>query len=234
MLVSEKIFRNGVPHAVETSVVTRNAINPRNVFLDIEPPEQTAADDLPIVPKQGIVNHPSQLTEQQHPIDHPEALPQPVRVGALNTRDVLSVAKAHIRDNIQALDKLAHSDNWQTLGKSHLQDNRQSLGSDKHIEERKLYLEKKSIKDNRQKVSQTTPARSAPQLQQTSDDQTATRSLSSQTASTDRATQQATLPQGSKHSRQADELDAMQKRMKKIKASVREVNDTLSEIHPKG
>jgi hypothetical protein len=212
----ENIFRSGVPHAVETNLVTRNAINPRHAFSD---DNANAIDALA-----------DSAELASHSANHADEVDGPV------------VAGEHLTDNLQALDKTNVTDNWQSLGKAHLQDNlqgmdsvafhdnRQSLGPSQSIQEQKLYLEKKSIRDNRQKVTSTVSQRAAPTL-------TAHVSASPVQSSTPPSR---VNPTTGKHDQaavagvsQPTEDDELRARMKKLKATVRDVSDTLSELAPK-
>ena len=213
----DHIFRSGVPHAVETNLVTRNAVNPRHAFSD----KDQAADNA-----------------QTDGADGPTLAPRSV-----NETDAPVVAGEHLNDNIQALGKDKLSDNWQSIGKAHVQDNlqdvatdafndnRQSLGPSQSIQDNKLYLEKKSIRDNRQKVVSGNVQRTAPQLPQ---------EVSAAVSSQTKATQSTARAASSKLQNSAGgsiskptEEDELRARMKKLKATVRDVKDTLSDLEPK-
>lgn len=268
--VTDKILRSGVPHAVETSLVTRNAINPKHAFLEVDPSKERALVDF----DKSDAESPS--SSQTDPVA--KSVPENLNAGgtgpllqtALKTRETLSTSKAHIRDNIQALDKLAQSDNWQSLGLEKTQDNHQlvestqriqkeihrirkkksienwqtkpddtvadnfqSLGQSQHIQETKLYLEKKSIKDNRQKAPEIKLNRAMPDLSTAG--QTPQPSNPAHSQVTTDSSDKKSLSRGERNAFEAEsvEEDALQMRMKKIKASVRDVNDTLSDFNPK-
>lgn len=213
----DHIFRSGVPHAVETNLVTRNAVNPRHAFSE----NDLAADHAQPDGAHSPTLAPRSRNETAAPV----------------------VAGEHLTDNIQALNKDKLSDNWQSLGKAHVQDNlqdvatdafndnRQSLGPSQSIQDNKLYLEKKSIKDNRQKVVSGNVQRAKPQLPQE-----VSAAVPSQTKSTE-ATVRATSSHlqnsaGGSTSKSVDD-DELRARMQKLKATVRDVNDTLSDLEPK-
>ncbi len=235
--VTDDIFRSGVPHAVETNLATRNAVNPRHAFLDVDPAVERAALDLQAAseptPKPEETPPPSPLVVKEEPV-HVSPTQQS---DVLNTRDTLSATKEHIRDNIQALEKLAHSDNWQSvgkeayrdnrqrLGKEHYLDNDQSLGATQSIHDSKFYLEKKSIRDNRQKISESATQRAAPQFP------VPAKTTSVHTAHPVSENKAQVKPSISARVTQDD--DEFRARMKKLKATVRDVNDSLSDLDPK-
>jgi hypothetical protein len=225
----DNIFRSGVPHAVETNLVTRNAINPRHAFSDTNPAVQDALADS------------AELAS--HSAKHADDVDAPVVAGEQFTDNLQAVDEPQFTDNWQALDKTNITDNWQSLGKAHQQDNmqgvdtdafndnRQSLGPSQSIQEQKLYLEKKSIRDNRQKVTSTIVQRAAPQLPAHVDPEKNVQSSAPQSlvnAST--GTHDKAAVAGASQATEDDELRA---RMKKLKATVRDVSDTLSELAPK-
>lgn len=213
----DHIFRSGVPHAVETNLVTRNAVNPRHAFSD----KDQAADNA-----------------QPEGADFHTLAPQ-----GGNEIDAPVVAGEHLNDNIQALGKDKLSDNWQSLGKAHVQDNlqdvdidafkdnRQSLGSSQSIQDNKLYLEKKSIKDNRQKVVSGNVQRAKPQLPQEVSAAVPSQTMSTQ-ATVRAASSNLQNSAGGSTSKSAED-DELRARMQKLKATVRDVNDTLSDLEPK-
>lgn len=206
-----------MPHAVETNLVTRNAVNPRHAFSE---------DDL-------AAEH-AQLDGADSPVLAPRSRAE---------NDAPVVAGEHLSDNIQALDKANLTDNWQSLGKTHVQDNlqdiatdafndnRQSLGPSQSIQDNKLYLEKKSIKDNRQKVVSSNVQRAAPQLPE--DVLAALTSQSMAPQVTSRSASQNQHNAVVANSTKPTEEDELRARMKKLKATVRDVNHTLSDLDPK-
>ncbi len=133
--MTDEILRNGVPHNVTTSLVTRNAVLPQNMFTKEEGSDR-ADSGIDGTTTSPVTRDPSTDFDQ----------------------------KPHIRDNMQALKNLAHSDNLQSLDDDEFSKNLQSLGDSRSIEDNKLYLEKKSIKSNRQLISQTSTDRSVPNL----------------------------------------------------------------------
>jgi hypothetical protein len=196
--------------------VTRNAVNPRHVFSDDNPTAQDASPDN--------AEHAAHLAK------HAGDMNAPVVPGE------------HFTDNLQALDKTNITDNWQSLGKAHQQDNlqevdtdafndnRQSLGPSRSIQEQKLYLEKKSIKDNRQKVVISTLQRAAPQMPAHVSASPVQSSASQTPVNATTGTQYKPAVAGATQPTEDDELRA---RMKKLKATVQDVKETLSDLAPK-
>ena len=224
----ENIFRSGVPHAVETNLVTRNAVNPRHAFSDTNAEAQDALADS--------------AEHAAHSAKHAGDVDAPVVAGEHITDNLQAVDKPKFTDNWQALDKTNVTDNWQSLGKAHQQDNMQgvdtdafhdnlqSLGPSQSIQEQKLYLEKKSIRDNRQKVTSTVVQRAAPQMPPHVLASTVQASASQTPVNPTTGTHDKAAVAGASQPLEDDELRA---RMKKLKATVRDVSDTLSELAPK-
>jgi hypothetical protein len=224
----DNIFRSGVPHAVETNLVTRNAVNPRHAFSDNNPATQ---DESPEDAEHAA--HLAKLAGDIH---------APVVPGEHVTDNLQAEGKPKFIDNLQALDKTNITDNWQSLGKTHQQDNlqavdtdafhdnRQSLGPSQSIQEQKLYLEKKSIKDNRQKVAASTVQRAAAQMPAHVPASTVLSSAPQASLNATAGSQNKATAAGASQATEDDELRA---RMKKLKATVRDVNDALSDLEPK-
>jgi hypothetical protein len=224
----DNIFRSGVPHAVETNLVTRNAINPRHAFSGSNPAAQDASAD-----HAEHAAHEAKLAGDTH---------APVVPGEYFTDNLQAEGKPKFTDNLQALEKTNITDNWQSLGKAHQQDNmqdvdtdafndnRQSLGPSQSIQEQKLYLEKKSIRDNRQKVVSSVVQRAAPQMPAHVAASPVSSAASQAPVDATAGTQYKATAVGSTQPTEDDELRA---RMKKLKATVRDVNHTLSDLAPK-
>ncbi len=209
--------------------MTRNAINPRHAFSE----NNSSAEDVP----------PDDAEHAAHLAKLAGDIHAPVVPGEHVTDNWQAEGKPKFIDNLQALDKTNITDNWQSLGKAHQQDNmqgvdtdafndnRQSLGPSQSIQEQKLYLEKKSIRDNRQKVTSTIVQRAAPQLPAHVDPVKNVQSSAPQTPlNATTGTHDKAAVAGASQATEDDELRA---RMKKLKATVRDVSDTLSELAPK-
>ena len=105
----------------------------------------------------------------------------------------------------------------------------QSLGASRSIKDNKLYLEKKSIKSNRQLIAKSTTARAAPNL-----------AIPSATSPSDldleERLNQATRSQNAESSRKdkdgSDADNEFQMRVKKLKRHVRNVDSTLQNLDP--
>ena len=201
VVLTDEILRNGVPHKVTTSVVTNNAVLPQNILKD-------------------------EATE------HPDDVADGVATNAntLHTNDPLTTTKSHIQDNIQALKNLALSDNWQNIATDKFSENIQSLGASRSIEDNKLYLEKKSIKSNRQRVSKTTTERAAPNLA-TPNATEPSHHLSADELKAQAAAAQK-LEQAHLETPMSDEDSEFQKRVKRLKRHVRDVDHTLHNLDP--
>jgi len=247
----ENILRSGVPHAVETNLVTRHAINPRHTFLETdasvegESKELTDASQVPAHVHEALP--PAPVIEAEHLHDNIQAVDQTAftdnwqSVSAHEVQDNWQSVSAHeVQDNWQSAGSHQVSDNWQSLGKTHqhdnlqsvpidaMQDNQQSLGGRASIEEKKLYLEKKSIRDNRQKVVDTPLERAAP-LWHTP----AVTGQSESQGTVANAVAQAWTSAAQHELEKALDDDALRARMQKLKATVRVVNNSLSELDHK-
>ena len=255
----ENILRSGVPHAVETNLVTRHAINPRHTFLDTdasvegESKELTDASQVPAHVHEALP--PAPVIEAEHLHDNIQAVDQ-----TAFTDNWQSVSAHEVQDNWQSAGSHEVSDKWQSLGKTHqhdnlqsvpidaMQDNQQSLGGRASIEEKKLYLEKKSIRDNRQKVVDTPLERAAPQWhtpavtgqseRQGADANAVPKTVPNTTLhegpnSGPNAVAQAWTSAAQHELEKALDDDALRARMQKLKATVRVVNNSLSELDHK-
>jgi hypothetical protein len=215
--------------------VTRNAVNPRHAFSDTNAEAQDALADS--------TEHAAHSAKEVDDVD------APVVAGEHITDNLQAVDKPKYTDNLQALDETNVTDNWQSLGKAHLQDNlqdvdtdafhdnRQSLGDSQSIQEQKLYLEKKSIRDNRQKVTSTVAQRAAPQVPvHTSTPPLQTQAVLLQnSASSMPVTPTSATPNNAMLAvaTKLAEDDELRARMKKLKATVQDVSHTLSDLAPK-
>ena len=227
--MTDEILRNGVPHNVTTSLVTRNAVLPQNIFVKEESStlrdsgEEGAAPSL-------VKRDPSPEFEQTSSKPEQQAAPNyPVAKEKLDANDALRITKSHIRDNIQALKNLAQSDNFQRIEGDKFNQNMQSLGASRMIEDNKLYLEKKSIKSNRQLIAKSTTARAAPNL-------ATSNSTNPSDLDPEGRQNQATRTQNAESSlKDKDGSDAdneFQMRVKKLKRHVRNVDSTLQNLDP--
>ena len=227
--MTDEILRNGVRHTVTTSLVTKNAVLPQNTFIQ---EEASALGDSGVgdAPDPSLPLEPS--SEFQHTTSDPSvkaAPPSPVTSNALAANDALTTIKSHIRDNIQALKNLAQSDNWQNIELDKLNSNVQGLGTSRSIEENKLYLEKKSIKDNRQKISETTNGRDAANLSSPAEIK-ATGLSSKEIERQAKEGQAGDNPLSDKNMPFED--SEFQMRVKKLKGHVRNVDSTLQNFDP--
>lgn len=227
--MTDEILRNGVPHNVTTSLVTRNAVLPQNIFIKEESSKLCDSGEEGVTPSL-VKRDPSMKFEQPSSNPEPQAAPNyPVVKDKLTANDALSITKSHIRDNIQALKNLAQSDNLQPMDEDEFTKNMQSLGATRLIEDNKLYLEKKSIKSNRQLIAKSTKARAAPNL-------TTPNATTSSDLDSEGRLNQATRSQNAESTRKdKDGTDAdneFQMRVKKLKRHVRNVDSTLQNLDP--
>lgn len=225
----DEILRNGVPHNVTTSLVTRNAVLPQNTFIKDEASALRGSDLEGVIPTLVTQDLPIALDPTSSKAAADIAPNYPVSKDKLTTNDALATIKSHIRDNIQALKNLAHSDNLQRTDNDEFNKNIQSLGASRSIEDNKLFLEKKSIKTNRQLISKSKTERAAPNL-------AAPTATSPSDLNSDERQAHATEFQSSEKSlndkHQPDQDTAFQMRVKKLKGHVRHVDSTLHSLDP--
>lgn len=227
--MTDEILRNGVPHNVTTSLVTRNAVLPQNIFIKEESSKLCDSGEEGVTPSL-VKRDPSMKFEQPSSNPEPQAAPNyPVVKDKLTPNDALSITKSHIRDNIQALKNLAQSDNLQRMDEDEFTKNMQSLGATRLIEDNKLYLEKKSIKSNRQLIAKSTTARAAPNL--TTPNATTSSDLDSE-GRLNQARRSQTAESSRKDKDGADADNEFQMRVKKLKRHVRNVDSTLQNLDP--
>jgi hypothetical protein len=123
-VLSKKIVLSGVPHSVQTSDWTNNAINPRNTFSD-------NSDDVPL---QDEVSQPM-LTEQYDtqsslsvPKEHVTTHRQTIAKDKLLDDHMVFDARHQIQDRIENLRNQNLSANRQCLREEETPDNWQSVG----------------------------------------------------------------------------------------------------------
>jgi len=170
----DKVVRSGVAHSVVTNEITRNAINPRNEFIEID---TTPLDAF------------SETLSETHANSSQAALNQPVVQDRYDTRTSLSAPKARITRNLQKLspekptdnnlffeslqkleDRIQHlreqhpTQNQQHIGRHDITDNVQSNGPIESTRDRVLYKEKKNIRKNVQHITESSPVRASANL----------------------------------------------------------------------
>jgi hypothetical protein len=215
VLLTDEILRNGVPHKVTTSLVTHNAVLPQNTFIQEKAPDlgEAGALDVPLAKAARNASDAFQKSASKPPSEPSPTYP--VSQEKLQSNDSLTAIKSHIRDNVQALKNLAHSDNFQ------------SLGTSRAIQDNTLFLEKKSIKSNRQKITQTTTERATAHLNSPAEfnpNALTSEKLASQT-------QEVQAADSSNNNEKISNGDsAFQIRVKKLKKHVLNVDSTLQNL----
>lgn len=176
-ILSNDVFLNSTPHLVQTSELTKNAVNPRNIFIETD---KAKLDDAAT----EFVEHPATLANTvQFETTFSDATQQasshPSIKDSYDTHTSLSVPKTHMTSNVQAvstdkslenqtffeslhqvedriqnLRKKHPSKNIQNLGHHEIHDNIQSLDKTSYSDNRQLISEK-VVGDNYQKLSPT-------------------------------------------------------------------------------
>ena len=157
--MTEKIVRSVTAHSVATSDVTKNAVNPRNSFIDQGKP--TLADPAIEMDASEEKNKTLVAFLEIQSLETRPAPAYPSIVEHFDTRSGFVEAKKHIQNNHQKLtlenptdkDKFFESlhrieERISTLREKHPKDNRQSIGPIPHFSDNIQPLDKVSYKDN--------------------------------------------------------------------------------------
>jgi hypothetical protein len=171
--MTENIVRNGVAHSVSTNERTKNAVNPRNSFVDNDKP--ALADACVEFDESQAQDRDKVAFEQRASAASQQAPAYPSITDHYDTR-AGSEPKKHLQDNLQHLslenptdnDKFFESlqkveDRISTLRQKHPKSNYQSMGDGEHYVDNILFREKKNITSRFQSVSETAE-RDAPRL----------------------------------------------------------------------
>ena len=157
--MTEKIVRSVTAHSVATSDVTKNAVNPRNSFIDQDQP--TLADPAIEMDASEAKDKTLVAFLECQSIETEPAPAYPSIVEHFDTHSGFVQAKKHIQDNRQKLtvenlmdnDKFVESlhrieERISTLREKHPKDNHQNTGSVLHFLDNIQPLDKVSYKDN--------------------------------------------------------------------------------------
>ncbi len=157
--MTEKIVRSVTAHSVATSDVTKNAVNPRNSFIDQD--KATLADPAIEMDASEAKDKTLVAFLESQSVETGPAPSYPSIVEHFDTRSGLVEAKKHIQDNHQKLtlenptdnDKFVESlqrieERISTLREKHPKDNHQSTGAVPHLSDNIQPLDKVSYKDN--------------------------------------------------------------------------------------
>lgn len=138
--MTEKIVRSVTAHSVETSAITKNAVNPRNHFIDQK--KTTLAEPTMEIEGSELKDKHSVAFEESPAVDAGAAPDYPSFTDHYDTRNELTQAKAHLRDNRQKLQSNTPQDNIQQIAQVAYKDT-------------VLYQEKKNIHANFQSVRES-------------------------------------------------------------------------------
>lgn len=173
------VFLNGVPHSVQTSELTKNAINPRNAFIDNGKNE---LDDISTEfvkpafdPTKALQIEPESSETKQSESNYPTTKDR------FATHEFLSASKTHltrndqklsaepssdsemfyeslhhVEDRIQNLRKKHPSQNIQQIDRHNIQNAQHSLGNVQRLNDNLQPLHQKSFTENRQLVDEKT------------------------------------------------------------------------------
>lgn len=170
------VFLNGVPHSVQTSELTKNAINPRNTFIDFEKNERNDASTE--FEKHAHDSMNALQVESESLKDKQPQLISPTFKNTLVAHDALSVPKTHLTDNIQKLSehqspesemfyeslhkveqkiqnlRVKHpSKNIQQLDHDAIEENKQPAGIARRFNDNRQLIDEKTVGDNFQKLA---------------------------------------------------------------------------------
>lgn len=138
--MTEKIVKSVTAHSVATSEVTKNAVNPRNSFIDHD--KDALSDPAIEMDGERIKDESSYEFETSPSRDLGLAPDYPVRTEHFDARTQLMAAKQHLQDNRQKLQTMHQIDNIQQVDQLALHDT-------------VLYREKKNISANIQSVRES-------------------------------------------------------------------------------
>lgn len=160
--MSKKVVLSGVPHSVQTNERTRNAINPRNSFVENERQElrdiseefEKSNADVPhggqdqLTTQDTLKSDESPSVAKTHVTEHRE------KINLDQTMDeVMFYETIHqIEDRIQNLRRKNPSQNTQRLGRTDIEDNYQSLGKVDRLTDNWQPVNEKVVGDNFQDV----------------------------------------------------------------------------------
>lgn len=164
--MTNDVFLNGVPHSVQTSELTKNAVNPRNTFIT---DEKTRLDDVSTEFAKHESHAPTTLDTQAESTQlEKTASSYPTTQDSFDTHEVLSDSKKHVTDNFQTFSSdgsLSHEDFYvslhsvedriQNLRHKHLSKNIQHLGNDHLADSMQSLGEVPRLGDNFQKLPPT-------------------------------------------------------------------------------
>lgn len=177
--MTQNIIRSGMPHAVSTSAVTNDAINPRNKFVESDntstekepptaPPKQitTEADSSlskpvhpPIVPNPEHAKEDKSYTSNEHFVEPKVEIKNNFQ--KLNIEKPIDDNKFHeslerIEDRLRSIRDKQQADNLQKVDATHLSDNYQRRNSKTHLEDNRQKLDSQTYTDNFQKLGSKT------------------------------------------------------------------------------
>ncbi len=138
--MTKKIVKSVTAHSVATSEVTRNAVNPRNSFIDHD--RECLSDPAIEIDGDQMKDQSSAVFETSPSRDAGPAPAYPSRVEHFDGRSQLMTAKPHLQDHRQKLQTTSLTDNIQRLDQVALHDT-------------VLYKEKKNIHANFQSVRES-------------------------------------------------------------------------------
>ena len=157
--MTEKIVRSVTAHSVVTSDVTKNAVNPRNSFIDQD--KATLADPSIEMAASEAKDKTLVAFLESQSVETGSVPAYPSIVEHFDTRSGFVEAKKHIQDNRQKLtvknptdnDKFVESlhrieDRISALREKHPKDTHQSTGSVPHFSDNIQPLDRLSYKDN--------------------------------------------------------------------------------------
>lgn len=161
------VFFNGVPHSVQTNERTKNAINPRYTFIDIEKHESDPIKDQQIQPesfnaKQAQPNYPtakdSFTTNEFSSVSKTNITSnsQKLSTDHLSESEMLYESLHKVEDRIQNLREKYPSQNIQHIGRHNIQDAHLNLGGVQRFDDNMQSLHQESFSENRQLIEEKT------------------------------------------------------------------------------
>lgn len=177
--MANDVFLNGVPHSVQTSELTKNAVNPRNTFIDTQKNELDAISDQFATQDAECIKAPEAEVESKQ--TEKVKTSYPTLKDSFAADEFLAVSKKHIsnhfqtlssegsvdrenfyeslhnvEDRIQRLRNKHPSKNIQHIGRNNLRDSLQNSGEPQRFDDNMQMLDQKRFTENRQLVDEGT------------------------------------------------------------------------------
>ena len=144
--MTEKIVKSLTAHSVVTSVITKNAVNPRNTFIDNE--KSALVDPEIELASSEMKDKKTVAFQESAPVDRGQAPAYPSITEHFDTRSALTEPKKRTRDNRQKLPAENLMDDAKFFESLHKMEDRISTLRQKHPNDNIQPLDQSSYKDH--------------------------------------------------------------------------------------